>query len=46
MELIRNRSAHLTGLGAALPKSLSTLDAQVKKHEILEIELVSIQQQV
>ncbi|VDL15838.1 unnamed protein product [Hymenolepis diminuta] len=46
MELIRNRSAHLTGLGAALPKSLSTLAAQVKKHEVLEIELVSIQQQV
>ncbi|KAL5107304.1 Spectrin beta chain [Taenia crassiceps] len=46
MELIRNRNAHLTALSAVTPKSTSTLSAQVKKHEILETELVSIQQQV
>ncbi|KAL5964605.1 Spectrin alpha chain [Taenia solium] len=46
MELIRNRSAHLTALSAVTPKSTSTLSAQVKKHEVLEAELVSIQQQV
>ncbi|VDN97776.1 unnamed protein product [Rodentolepis nana] len=46
MEVIRNRSAHLTALSSVLPKSLSILGAQVKKHEILETELVSIQQQV
>ncbi|VDK20324.1 unnamed protein product, partial [Taenia asiatica] len=46
MELIRNRSAHLTALSAVTPKSTSTLSAQVKKHEVFETELVSIQQQV
>ncbi|KAH9280373.1 Spectrin beta chain, non-erythrocytic 1 [Echinococcus granulosus] len=46
MELIRNRSAHLTALSAVTPKSTSTLAAQVKKHEALETEFVSIQQQV
>uniref|UniRef100_A0A5K3EEV8 PH domain-containing protein n=1 Tax=Mesocestoides corti TaxID=53468 RepID=A0A5K3EEV8_MESCO len=46
MELIKSRSAHLTALNAVVPKSTSTLDAQVKKHEVLEVEVVQMQQQV
>ncbi|KAM7541962.1 hypothetical protein Aperf_G00000017227 [Anoplocephala perfoliata] len=46
MEVIRNRSAQLTALNDVKPKSLSTLADQIKKHEVLETELVSLQQQV
>ena len=46
MELIKSRNAQLTALSAMMPKSISTLGSQVKKHEVMESELVSIQQQV
>lgn len=46
MELIKIRHARLTALCAVAPKSLSTLNAQVKTHEGMETELVRIQQQV